>query len=92
MKGAVWVQPGKAEGTVGLTLGYGRTGKLRANFKYEGQAEDIPVGGYNAYAVRAQRGECGQNVSVESTGRRTRSPARRSTGRWKVGRSFARRH
>ena len=71
VEGAVWVQPGQAEGTVGLTLGYGRAGKLRiANFKYEGQAEDIPVGGYNAYAVRGSSAvNVAQNVSVESTGK-----------------------
>ena len=58
----VWIQPGMADNTVSLPLGYGRTGNLRiANFKYEKRplisneffrAEDIPVGGFNAYKVR----------------------------------------
>ena len=58
----VWIQPGMADNAVSLPLGYGRTGNLRiANFKYEKRplvnneffgAEDVPVGGFNAYKVR----------------------------------------
>ncbi len=42
IEGAVWVQPGMADGTVALTLGYGRvrTGRVGKG------------SGYNAYAVR----------------------------------------
>ena len=51
--GAIWVQPGMADNTVALPLGYGRRGRLRiANFQYEGQTEGEPVGGFNAYQVR----------------------------------------
>ena len=47
------MQPGMADNTVALPLGYGRKGKLRiANFKYEGKTKGQPVGGFNAYQVR----------------------------------------
>ena len=52
--GPVWIQPGMADNTVALPLGYDRKGEFRvANFQYEGGSKDIPVGGYNAYKVRA---------------------------------------
>lgn len=50
LTGPVWTQPGMADFTIGLALGYGRTkGGRVAGFK--GQ----PVG-YNAYAVRSSSG------------------------------------
>jgi len=54
VEGPVWVQPGMADDTVALPLGYGREGELRiANFKYLGsKKESLPVGGFNAYTVR----------------------------------------
>ena len=53
VKGPIWVQPGMADNTVALPLGYGRKGKLRiANFKYEGKTKGQPVGGFDAYKVR----------------------------------------
>jgi len=51
VKGPVWIQPGMAENTIALPLGYGREGDLRiANFSYNGKGPE--VGGFNAYKVR----------------------------------------
>jgi molybdopterin-containing oxidoreductase family iron-sulfur binding subunit len=54
VSGPVWVQPGMADNTVALPLGYGREGQLRiANFKYlDSKSDSLPVGGFDAYQVR----------------------------------------
>ncbi|HSH92636.1 MAG TPA: 4Fe-4S dicluster domain-containing protein, partial [Roseimicrobium sp.] len=50
VKGAVWIQPGMADNSVGLTLGYGRekTGRI-------GRLKDGRPAGYNAYSVRSSK-------------------------------------
>ena len=51
VEGAVWVQPGQADHTLALPLGYGRRGQLRiANFEYKGSGPK--VGGFDAYPIR----------------------------------------
>ena len=51
---AVYVLPGQAEGSVALSLGYGRT---HAGHVAGLQHGDVPSCGFNTYAVRASRAE-----------------------------------
>ncbi len=65
IEGPVWAQPGQADNTIALALGYGRT--------YRPDAEKKPrVGygaGYNAYALRTTKNlHCGPGATLKSTG------------------------
>ncbi len=66
----VYVMPGQADGTVALSLGYGRT----AAGKVGGSAADgVEPVGFNAYKLRTSDAMwCGSGVTVEPTGKKYR--------------------
>jgi hypothetical protein len=80
--GPAWLQPGMADGTVGLALGYGR---LRSGRVGSGA-------GYDAYRLRTTAAaHFATGASLTPLGNCTRLPPCSITGRWRAGRRCGRR-